>query len=59
MDDVVEIISFHRDPRAWEIVMDVGSEYFEEGRGPAWTPIGTRGLTKDGYLHEIYALAAV
>jgi enamine deaminase RidA (YjgF/YER057c/UK114 family) len=59
MDNVVEIISFHKDPRAWEIVMSVGEQYFSKEKGPAWTPVGTTGLYKEGYLHEIYALAMV
>lgn len=59
MDDIVEITSFHKDPRAWEIVMKVGEEIFDKDRGPAWTPVGTTGLYLEGYLHEIYALAMV
>ena len=48
MEDVAEIISFHKDVRGWETVMNVGREYFQNGAGPAWTPVGTPGLTKDG-----------
>ena len=60
MDDVVEITSFHRDPRAWEIVMEAAREFFPEpGAGPAWTPTGATGLWNPGYLHEIYALAVL
>jgi enamine deaminase RidA (YjgF/YER057c/UK114 family) len=59
MENVVEITSFHKDPRAWEIVMDVGRDYFDVAGGPAWTPVGTTGLWNEGYLHEIYALAVV
>ena len=58
MDNIVEVTSFHKDPRAWEIVMDVGRRYFDE-EGPAWTPVGTTGLFQEGYLHEIHALAVV
>ena len=58
MEDVVEITSFHKDPRSWQIVMDVGKSYFAN-EGPAWTPIGTTGLFREGYLHEIHALAVV
>lgn len=36
--------------------MDVGRRYFSE-QGPAWTPVGLTGLYREGYLHEIYALA--
>lgn len=59
MANVVEVTSFHKDPRAWEIVMDVGRDYFDPRGGPAWTPVGTTGLWNEGYLHEIYALAVV
>jgi len=59
MEDVVEIMSFHKDPRAWERVMKVGEEFFAKETGPAWTPAGTTGLYKEGYLHEIYATAVV
>jgi enamine deaminase RidA (YjgF/YER057c/UK114 family) len=59
MDNIVEVISFHKDPRAWEIVMNVGHEFFDKDKGPAWTPVGTSGLFKEGFLHEIYAIALV
>jgi enamine deaminase RidA (YjgF/YER057c/UK114 family) len=59
LDDIVEIISFHKDPRAWEIVMGVGKELFDSRRSPAWTPVGCTGLYLEGYLHEIYAIAMV
>ena len=36
--------------------MDVGRRYFSE-QGPAWTPVGLTGFYREGYLHEIYALA--
>jgi enamine deaminase RidA (YjgF/YER057c/UK114 family) len=59
MANVVEITSFHKDPRAWETVMDVGRDYFRTETPPAWTPVGITGLWNEGYLHEIYALAVV
>ncbi len=59
LDAIVEITSFHKDPRAWEIVLDEGRDYFPGDNPPAWTPIGMTGLFKEGYLHEIYALAVV
>ncbi len=59
MDNVAEVISFHKDPRAWEIVMDVGREYFPSDSGPAWTPVGVTGLFQEGYLHEIYTVAVI
>jgi enamine deaminase RidA (YjgF/YER057c/UK114 family) len=59
MANIVEVTSFHKDPRAWEIVMAEGKAYFGEEDGPAWTPVGVTGLFQEGYLHEIYALAVV
>ncbi len=59
LDDVVEITSFHKDPRAWRQVMQVAEEIWRKGRGPAWTPVGCTGLYLEGYQHEIYALAMV
>jgi enamine deaminase RidA (YjgF/YER057c/UK114 family) len=57
--DVVEVTSFHKDARAWEIVLDVARDYFPAGAEPAWTPVGTTGLWNPGYLHEIYALGVL
>ena len=91
MDNIIEVISFHKDPRDWEIVMEVGHEFFQkdqardadalsvrvvspamigadnrltfhppQGDGrprPGRPPVGTTGLFKEGFLHEIYALA--
>ena len=57
--DVVEITSFHRDARAWQIVMEAGREYFDSNQAPTWTPVGVTGLWNPGYLHEIYALAVM
>ena len=59
MDNVVEITSFHKDHRDWELVMEAGREYFDEASPPAWTPVGAVGLWNPGYQHEIYALAVV
>jgi enamine deaminase RidA (YjgF/YER057c/UK114 family) len=59
MGNVVQVTSFHKDPRAWQTVMKVGEDYFRADRGPAWTPVGTAGLWMEGYLHEIAALAVV
>ena len=41
---VVEITSFHKDPRASEIVMEAGRTYFEPGHGPAWTAVADRAV---------------
>jgi enamine deaminase RidA (YjgF/YER057c/UK114 family) len=59
MDDVVEVVSFHKDPRAWEAAMEVGRDFFDSDGGPAWTPASMPGLWLEGYLHEIAALAVV
>jgi enamine deaminase RidA (YjgF/YER057c/UK114 family) len=59
MHDVVEITSFHKDHRDWEMVMEAGREYFDSDSPPAWTPVGATGLWNPGYQHEIYALAVV
>ena len=59
MDRVVEVTSFHKDARAWEMVMEEGRAYFDERRWPAWTPVGATGLWNPGYLHEIHALAVL
>jgi enamine deaminase RidA (YjgF/YER057c/UK114 family) len=59
MESVVEITSFHKDPRAWEIVMEAARDHFRPGAGPAWTPVTVTGLWNPGYLHEIYALAVL
>ena len=59
MDRVVEVTSFHKDPRAAAIVMEVAREWFDPERRAAWTAVGVTGLWNPGYLHEIYALAVL
>lgn len=59
MSHVVEITAFHKDHRAWEIVMGAAREYFDEDAWPAWTSVGMTGLWNPGYLHEIHALAVM
>lgn len=59
MDDIVSVMPFHKDPRAWPIALEVAKEYFTPGRGPCWTPVGSTGLYREGYLHEIYAMAVI
>ena len=56
MDSVVDLISFHKDPRDIEAVMEVAREYFS-GDPPAWTAIGYPGGYFEGHLHEILARA--
>jgi enamine deaminase RidA (YjgF/YER057c/UK114 family) len=55
--NVVEVISFHKDPRHWNTVMSVASEFFDPANPPAWTFSGVTGLWVEGYQHEIAALA--
>jgi enamine deaminase RidA (YjgF/YER057c/UK114 family) len=57
-ENIVEVTAYHKDPRAWEIVQRVGAEFFGDHK-PAWTPVGVTGLFKDGYVHEIHALAVL
>lgn len=59
LSDVVEIISFHKDPRAISEVMKGARERLPSDARPAWTAVGTTGLWQEGYLHEIHALAVV
>lgn len=59
MDNIVSVMPFHKEPRAWPITLEVAREFFTDGKGPAWTPVGATGLYREGYLHEIYAMAVV
>jgi enamine deaminase RidA (YjgF/YER057c/UK114 family) len=56
--DIVEITAFHKDPRSWRVAAEIGAELFA-GAEPAWTAVGTTGLFREGYLHEIHALAVL
>ena len=56
--NIVEVTAYHKDPRDWEVVSEVAAGVFGEKR-PTWTSIGTTGLYKEGYLHEIHALAVI
>ncbi|HEX4222461.1 MAG TPA: Rid family hydrolase [Pseudonocardiaceae bacterium] len=58
LSDVVEVGSFHKDPRALPGVLDVGGGYFGDN-APAWTAAAVPGLWMEGYLHEIAATAVV
>lgn len=59
MDNIVSVMPFHKDPRAWPITLEIAREYFSKGKGPCWTPVGATGLYREGYLHEIYAMALI
>jgi enamine deaminase RidA (YjgF/YER057c/UK114 family) len=59
LDDVVEVTSYHKEPRSWEVVAGVAEEYFRDPERPAWTAVGASSLWWEGYLHEISALAVL
>jgi enamine deaminase RidA (YjgF/YER057c/UK114 family) len=59
LDDVLGVLSFHKDPRAWEDAMQVAAEVFPRGAGPAWTAVSMPALWMEGYLHEIAAIAVL
>lgn len=59
MDNVLGLLSFHKDQRSWQAAMEVGKEFFPVGAGPAWTPVSMPALWMEGYLHEIAAIAVV
>lgn len=55
--NIVELTSFHKEPRAWEEVMRIAvNGYFDPASAPAWTVVGSSGLWMEGYLHEISAI---
>ncbi len=56
MDNIVDLISFHKDVRAIDSVVQVARQYFP-GTMPAWTAVGYPGGYFEGHLHEIYARA--
>lgn len=58
MGDIVEINSFHKDPRSVPGVLTVARGYLGENT-PAWTAAAVPGLWMEGYLHEIAATAVV
>jgi enamine deaminase RidA (YjgF/YER057c/UK114 family) len=59
LDDVLGVLSFHKDPRAWKDAMGVAAEVFPVGAGPAWTAVSMPALWMEGYLHEIAAIAVL
>jgi enamine deaminase RidA (YjgF/YER057c/UK114 family) len=56
MDNIVDLVSFHKDPRSMDTVLEVSREFFQ-GVPPAWTMIGYPGGYFEGHLHEICARA--
>jgi enamine deaminase RidA (YjgF/YER057c/UK114 family) len=59
LDNVVGVLSFHKDPRAWQDAMHAAAEVFPTGAGPAWTAVSMPALWMEGYLHEIAAIAVL
>lgn len=61
LDDVIDVTSFHQDPRWIGAVASVyEKEFFGESSGPgfpAWTAVGTPGLLKRGMLGQYRAIA--
>jgi enamine deaminase RidA (YjgF/YER057c/UK114 family) len=56
MDNVVDIISWHKDVRSIDTVLEVSREFFTDP-APAWSACGYPGGYFEGHLHEIYARA--
>jgi enamine deaminase RidA (YjgF/YER057c/UK114 family) len=56
MDNVVDLVSWHKDVRSIDTVLEVSREYFS-GAPPAWSACGYPGGYFEGHLHEIYARA--
>ena len=56
MDNIVDIISFHKDVRAIPAIHELSKEYFK-GSPPAWSAVGYPGGYFEGHLHEICARA--
>ena len=61
LDDVVDLTSFHQDPRWIEAVVELYEEEFFDASGgpafPAWTTVGTPGLLKHGMLGQYRGFA--
>jgi len=57
-DDVVDILSFHRDVRDVPAVLDEARRWFP-GDPPAWTPVGMTGTGQPGVLVTIRAIAQI
>ena len=60
-EDVIDLTSFHQDPRGIEpSAVVVGGEIFDsEGERPAWTAAGVPGLLRFGMLGQYRALAVL
>lgn len=56
LDDIVEIVSYHKDPRDIGACLEVAAEYFRD-EYPAWTPTGFIGSFLSEALVAIKAVA--
>jgi enamine deaminase RidA (YjgF/YER057c/UK114 family) len=61
LEDVIDLTSFHQDPRWIEAVVEMcEDEFLDAATGPeypAWTTVGTPGLLKHGMLGQYRAIA--
>lgn len=58
MDDVVQVESFHTDPRHIAAVLEVGKEFFTKSK-PTWCTVGTTGLYKRAIQVGIRGIAVL
>lgn len=58
-DDVVDLMSFHSDPREIPEVLEVGRRHLPAGREPAWTPVGMVGSLLPGARVVLRAIAVL
>ena len=56
MDDIVDVMSFHKDVRDMDAVFDIGREVFKKDC-PAWTALGMQGTFAPEFLVSIRAIA--
>jgi enamine deaminase RidA (YjgF/YER057c/UK114 family) len=59
LDDVVDVCSFHHDPRGIEACREVAAGEFFTNRVPPWTAAGAPALYRFGMLAQFQALAEV
>ncbi len=59
LEDVVDVWSFHQDPRGIEACLEVASREFFPGLLPTWTAAGAPALYRFGMLGQFRALAEI
>lgn len=58
LEDMVDLLSFHQDPRGIEASETVlRGEFLGSGRQPTWTPVGVPAILRFGMLGQFRALA--